>query len=353
MVEKLKIRDFIYLDVERMKSIFAQSYEGITESLTKEKSSRKTISGKGGGSGGIPFFAELKGEIGGEILFENKETETKTLHDNMYNIVEEVLKDQELIYIIEKDDDKIKKAWKEGTFSKEISDNSFVLIKGRVMIDDYKNFANIATNFNELETLFGGGQSSGLNPEIMEMILTLIKIFYKNELFVKVLPYHDEPYLRFIGNLNREFLRDSIESITFKYSTNPVSDWYFFGQISSIFPKNYNPLESINETKYGKIIQEAGNINTILNKITQSGIEVNNNYDLDQIDISKLENVTKSDIEFLKSFHLDKFDYAVLKNVGMDTVFESVFNAFRGIDYILSTKFPSITFTPIAIYRGD
>ncbi len=187
----------------------------------------------------------------------------------------------------------------------------------------------------------------------MDGILTLIKVFYQNELFVKVLPFSDNPYLRFIGNLKRESLRDSIESITFKYSTNPVSDWYFFGQISSIFPKDYNPQKSIMETKYGKIIQEAGNINTILNNLAREGFNINSNYDLDQINISELLNISPQQIEFLKSFHLDKLDYAVLKNVGFDTVFESVFNAFRMVDYALSTKFPSITFTPIAVYRGD
>lgn len=353
MAEKLKIRDFIYLDVERMKSIYAQMYEGITESSTEEKSNKKTISGSGRGSGGIPGFAKLEGKIGGELLWENKETETKTLHDYMYNRVEEVLKDQDLIYSIKENNGKLKEAWKDGIFAKEIPNNGFVLIKGRVMIDDYKNFEMIANNFSKLNELFGASQSSDFNTELMEGILTLIKVFYKNELFIKVFPYSDNHYLKFIGNLNREFLRDSIESITFKYGTNPVSDWYFFGQISSIFPKDYNPQKSIMETKYGKIIQEAGNINTILTNLAGYGIRVSGNYDLDKINVSELENVSKEDIEFLKSFKMDKFDYGVLKDVGVDTVFESIFNVFRQVDYVLSTKFPSITFTPIAIYRGD
>jgi hypothetical protein len=32
---------------------------------------------------------------------------------------------------------------------------------------------------------------------------------------------------------------------------------------------------------------------------------------------------------------------------------ENIFNALRGVDSTLSPKFPSITFTPIAIYRED
>ena len=53
----------------------------------------------------------------------------------------------------------------------QFSDSSFVLIKGRAMIDDYQNFANIATNFSELDEIFGQGANTGLNSKIMEIIL--------------------------------------------------------------------------------------------------------------------------------------------------------------------------------------
>lgn len=353
MAEKLNIRDFIYLDVERMKSIFSQIHEGIIEQSTEEKGGQKNISAGGSGHGGIPGFAKLKGEISGGILWENKETETKTLHDHMFNIVEEVLRKEDSIYVINGNDKKIKKAWKDGALSQKIPDNAFVLIKGRVMIDDYSRFEQIARNFNELSTTFGGFQNMNFDDSFISSIFLLMNLFYQNELFIKVLPYQDNPYLRFIGNLNREFLRDPIESITFKYGTYPVSEWYFFGQISSIFPKGYNPLQSFKKTKYGKIFENAGNANTILTNLANSGTEVNSNQDLDGIDLSTINNVSEDDIKLLKSLKLNNFDFYVLKNVGMDMVFESVFNGVREADYIFSTKFPAVTFTPIAVYRGD
>jgi len=156
----------------------------------------------------------------------------------MYNVLEDVLKNQDYIYIVNGEDEKIKKAWKDRIFSEQIPDNSFVLIKGRVMIDDYNRFELIANNYDELDVFFGGNGSSDFDSTSMEIISLLIKVCYQNELFIKVLPYPNNHYLRFIGNLNRKFFRNSIESITFKYSTNPVSDWYFFGHISSIFPKD-------------------------------------------------------------------------------------------------------------------
>lgn len=144
-----------------------------------------------------------------------------------------------------------------------------------------------------------------------------------------------------------------MESITFKYGTFPVSEWYVFGQVSSIFPQDYNPNSFFQDPKYEKIFENAGNINTILTNINNSGATVKSNYDLDHLDLAMIENVNPEDINFLKSLHLDKDDFNVLQNIGMDMVLETVFNSFRGADYVFSTKFPSVTFTPIAVYRGD
>lgn len=377
MVEdKIKIRDFIYLDVERMKSIFAQIYEGLNESSTEEVGGQQSLSTSIEGSGGIPLIAKIKGVIKGGVVWENKETETKTLHDHMYNLIEEVLKDQDSIHYIDGTDELLKSSWIDGELENKISDTSFLLIKGRVMIDDYQNFQKLFRNFNKIQEAIGSfqleipkdpiekelfkqilrrtwkEQGTSLDEDMIENILLLLAHFYQNELFIKVLPYSDNYFLRFIGNLNKEFLRDSMESIIFKYGTFPVSEWYVFGQVSSIFPNGYNP-SNFQDPKYGNIIQNAGNINTILTNIKNSGIIIRNNHDLDQLDVSSIANVSQENIEFLKSFHLGKEDYNVLQNVGLDIVFESIFNSSRGLDYVFSTKFPSVTFTPIAIYRGD
>lgn len=377
MADKLKIRDFIYLDVERMKSIFSQINEGVSESSTEETGSKKSVSGGAEGSGGIPLLAKIKGDIKSEIIWENKESETKTLHDHMYNLIEEVLREDKSIYYIDSDNDYIKKSWINGELGDKISDTAFLLIKGRVMLDDYVKFKKLVKNFNKLQETFNSlnvdfptdpeerelfkkvlrknlrEQGTSFDDEKIDNILFIIQHFYQNELFIKVLPYPDNYYLRFIGNLNQKFLRESMESITFKYGTFPVSEWYVFGQVSSIFPQGYNPTNIFLDQKYEKIFTNAGTINTILSNINNSGITIKSNYDLDQLDLTKIQKVTPENIEFLKSLHLDGDDFNVLQNIGMDIILESVFNGFRGADHIFSTKFPSVTFTPIAVYRGD
>lgn len=377
MGTKLKIRDFIYLDVERMKSIFSQINEGVSESSTEETGSKKSVSGGAEGSGGIPLLAKIKGDIKSEIIWENKESETKTLHDHMYNVIEDALIKEDSIYYIDGTDASIKESWIQGELGNKISDTAFLLIKGRVMIDDYVKFKELVKNFNKIQETFSSmnvdlpedpderklfkkllrkdlrKQGTSFDEEMIDNILFIIEQFYQNELFIKVLPYSDNYYLRFIGNLNQNFLRESMESITFKYGTFPVSEWYVFGQVSSIFPQDYDPTKFFQDPKYEKIFQNAGNISTILTNISNSGVKVKSNYDLDHLDLSKIENVSQENINFLKSLHLDKDDFNILQNIGMDLVLESVFNGFRGADHVFSAKFPSVTFTPIAIYRGD
>jgi hypothetical protein len=51
----------------------------------------------------------IKAEGAGGIIWQNKETETKTLHDHMYNFIENKLIENNSIVIIHDDD--IKEAW--------------------------------------------------------------------------------------------------------------------------------------------------------------------------------------------------------------------------------------------------
>jgi 6-pyruvoyl-tetrahydropterin synthase len=364
MSDELKIRDFIYLDVERMKSIVSQIDEGWIERSTGEKGDRKHATAKAELSSGI--FDFLKAKLGSEVgtLWETKESETKTLHDYMYILLEKKLKEEELIYIIDKSKTELKEFWEDGKINEKIPDTAFILVKGKVMIDDFRRFKSLATDFNRLWEAFSYFQvgqlptdpderkaveimirkglrdsNNWIDEKIMASILLLIEHFYQNELVIKSMPFPDNFYLKFIGNLNEDFLRDSIESITFKYGTAPVSEWRIFAQISSIFPENYDPSNFMEDPKYDIIVQNKGEIDRILALFQE-----------EDVDITKVSPVDQT---FLDSIGITEVDLRILKNLSMEFGLESVFNGFRTMDYALSSKFPYITFTPIAIYRGD
>jgi hypothetical protein len=82
------VRDFIYLDVERLKSALSQMDKGLLETVSKAGSRTKQL-GAGAG-GGLAAIVGLSGKA--DFLWTNEQTETRTLHDHIYNLVEDALR---------------------------------------------------------------------------------------------------------------------------------------------------------------------------------------------------------------------------------------------------------------------
>ena len=55
--------------------------------------------------------------------------------------------------------------------------------------------------------------------------------------------------------------------------------------------------------------------------------------------------------EVFKNFGLNKNDFIVLKRKILDLTFENLFDIIDSLSYETSIKYPSIKFTPIAVYR--
>ena len=82
-----RIRDFIYLDVEKVKSLLAQMQEGLLTGRSAETGTRKAVEARTGVK--LPMLADIGGT--GQYIWTNQETETKTLHDHIYNEAESAL----------------------------------------------------------------------------------------------------------------------------------------------------------------------------------------------------------------------------------------------------------------------
>ena len=141
----LNIREFIYLDVERMKSILSQIEKGLLLEVTEEKGQEMGL--EGGLSTGSILGSVVDAQGMGKFLINNNETETRTLHDYMYNIIEEKLLAEN--YLIEiPDENQVNK--RVNNWPKELKDNSFVLIKGKIKIEDYSILSGILENMNKI-----------------------------------------------------------------------------------------------------------------------------------------------------------------------------------------------------------
>lgn len=247
----LKIRDFIYLDSDRLKSIISQIDKGLIDSTEEIKNESEEVSTSFG------FSSILKAVGGAKFILQNQETETKSLHDFIYSKVETTLINDDLLTLVPekvKSDD-----FTDAKFRESLSNTSFILAKGKVNINDYNNLRVFLEKFNDITEFIARctvnssqpdspkhqkdkdvkklHKEIGMEKEMINGFKLFFDTFYKDRIVIKLMPFENHPDFRLVGNLNKEFLRDDISSITYKYSTSPVSEWTIFGQIASIPPE--------------------------------------------------------------------------------------------------------------------
>jgi len=268
-------RDFIYMDTERLKSIVAQLNQGLIEATSKTV----TDGDKGKVDAGINFLNILKAGSEASFLWENQATESHTMHDYLYNLAESSLKKNNLLTNIPKDfteDDMLN-----PTIGKSpLNSTSFVLVKGRTMINDYTYMQRILENFDDiLKSIITGEQSANkdfeelsqnqrnrkvqerineynLPKDIKKALLTFLGNFYNDRIVIKNIPFDESPNFRFVGTLNKSYLRESIENIIFKYGTAPQDEWYMFAQIAAIPEISKNEIDiSYNHNEIEKGMQ--------------------------------------------------------------------------------------------------
>lgn len=301
IVDIFKIRDFIYLDIERLKSIIAQVEQGLVDQLNEVKGNIKEAATNVEGS----LFGFVKGVGGGKFVWQNQATETKSLHDYIYNKVESSLIENDVLIILPGKH----KNLSNNELRELFTDSSFILTNGKVNINDFTQMRMMLDRFNDMGKFIAqcnvmssvpDNTSKHLRKDILkkatdEMTMDksmidgfklIFDIFYKERIVIKMIPFDNCPDFRLVGNLNKQYLRDDIESIIYKYGTAPVANWTIFGQIASIPPKDRREAE-----------------------INMSGSEI-------------------------------------------EVALHKMFNAFRGVEAIAqSVDYPEIAITPIAIYR--
>lgn len=285
----LKIRDFIYLDIERLKSIIAQIEQGLINISTKLKSNNKEVMAKAGGS----LFGLLEAAGGAKYVWQNQATETKTLHDNIYNKVENALTSNDLLITIPGNIQM--ESIIDSGFESMVSNTSFILAKGKVIINDFIRMRLMLEKFNDLgkfiaqcgvsslpintpkhlknQALKKARDKMTLDKSMIEGFKLFFDLFYKDRFVIKMLPFEDYPDFRLVGNLKADFLRENISSIIYKYGTAPVSEWTIFAQVASIPPKGMSKIENkIGGADIGVALQQMFNAFREVELLAQSSV---------------------------------------------------------------------------------
>lgn len=122
------IRNFIYLDNDKLNSLYSQVFEGVAEAIIEsyfgESQNKEEQKGLG------KTLEEKVGEVSGIST-------NKILHDHMYNKFEEKIKDK-IIFC-------------NGIYNEFlIKPNSIIKVRGRTRIEDYARLSSFLEEFNDL-----------------------------------------------------------------------------------------------------------------------------------------------------------------------------------------------------------
>ncbi|MCG3084987.1 hypothetical protein JEG43_02650 [Anoxybacillus sp. LAT_35] len=261
-------KEFIYLDRHRIDSIIAQLNSGMVESIISQKS--KKVTGNSEVSSSITEIL-LKWKLGLSGELAKNTTENKIFHDYSFEVAKKSLKN---LVELDTENDKI--------CMNQVEVGTFVIVSGYSNILDYSELRSLAANGDKIESLFQTGSTKRRN-RVKDSVFTQLATFMENvmpDLIVYKMQFVDETGMErsFIGNLKREYLRENMSDILFKYGNYLDYDWKMFCQISRIPSKDAldNAKRIIDERNKHKLspFSKMSSVNTIIDEL----VEVTNSF---------------------------------------------------------------------------
>lgn len=280
------IKNFIYLDIEKLNSLSSQVFEGVTEYILNELTteSEKSESQKG------PVGS---GRVIGEIIKQGERTsERKFLSDFSYALFEKKLIEDGLV----SDMDSTKKF---DTTSDFIDGKSFIKVKAKITFNDINSINSMLVNYNIIgkaiahvanfdeinklkeqlvkakSDLKDRNQKSKLETQLKDMLninklakerglhqdqnfldslVTVLKYGFQDQLEIQM----DLSGFHFTANLKRENLRESESLIIRKYSRKTEVDFVLFGVVTQYQSSNNDDAEK--QEKYENLKEALMNI---------------------------------------------------------------------------------------------
>lgn len=248
------IKNFIYLDEDKMYSLSSQLFEGVTEYVLNESTSSDENSEAQRGPVG-------SGKILGDILRNSeKRTEKKFLNDYSFNIFEEKLMQERRVQVFPPPEP--------PTLD---DDRSFIRVTAKAIFNDLESIKSSLSEFNsvgkalahvtnfdaisslkqQLEKSASGDRNDKAKIRAQFNSLTNIgrlaaeqglqqdQKFLENLVFLLGYGFQDQIEIQmtngihiFSANLNRRFLREPVELILRKYSRRTEVDFIMFGIVT-------------------------------------------------------------------------------------------------------------------------
>ena len=339
------VRDLLYLDFDKASSIWSQFEGGLRERVAVTDDDGKAQ--KTGVKFGIPKIAEAT--LGADYAQKRSTLETKILHHDVLNRVDDELSSRNLVFDISKRVDASEAS--PDNVRSAIGVSPYVKVTGQCVIEDYPRILSICEKYNDVIKFIGkcGMQSIEQSPEYIELqgqiedarkrigsikdrnkkavekqqlktlessiknmaaeqvegveqwlldgIKLWINTFMPTRINFRTYPIPACPSFQVLCNLKRDcFVDQDPEHLLYGYGNRPNVPLTVFGLITSMPPREDNLFDPMTEFE----------------------------------DESKLD---------------DK--------VVFEKAFRAIFGAMDGIeDFVRYSRYPNITVHPLAIYRS-
>ncbi|KPW03629.1 hypothetical protein [Pseudoalteromonas sp. P1-8] len=285
------IKNFIYLDEDKMYSLSSQLFEGVTEYVLNESSSEQGESEEQKGPVG-------SGRVLGDILRNSeRNTEKKFLNDYSYTIFEKKLIDDEMVLVVNSN---------ESEETQIDTNKSFIKITSKATFNDINIINNTLKNFNKIgkalahitnfqnisavreqlkkvkESTKDRNQTAKLQTQLKSMTninklateagLQQEQSFLDDLSLVLTYGFQDQLEIQmefvdsiFSANLNRSYLRESEDLVIRKYSRKTEVEFTLFGIITQHQKEKLEVLEESED--YGSIKEAIMNLVSHLSNV--------------------------------------------------------------------------------------
>jgi hypothetical protein len=259
------LRDFVYLDWERVRSLAAQLFRGVPQDVTAETGGEITAEGHLEGS--IPTLIKAQGGV--DYRYFRTANETRSFHHYVYSLVEDRLFKDGSVTSIDANFDF--KQWTTSFFH----DGQFVRVTGLVRLMDYPWVSTMLEALPKMlrTAHYAAGlhlkqmreaqritqeqfeerkkeqqkeqqkQLNELNALKIDEITGLMRQLYGDVVRVKVLPNKYHPDKIFVGSGSLANFHDTAASLSQKYGYEIDAGWVTLGQINlSVVPDKPLPI---------------------------------------------------------------------------------------------------------------
>lgn len=246
-----RVRDFIYFDVERVRSLVSQLDEGVVDSLSN--SLGRSSSAKGEVKGGVLGLAS--GGVGVDQLWRSDSEESRSLNDFIFTRLEDLLLSEQLVSEIAPSEEQ----GAEIELRARLKPTDFLIIDSNVELNDLARMNLLIKKFNEIGRFLAwlglqqeggpkvtdsqlskalGGASSGLQlDKNMQIGLSLmIENLIGEQTLIRCMPFRGDRAASFVGVLDPSCLREKMSAILTKFGSRPAERWKVFCQIASLNP---------------------------------------------------------------------------------------------------------------------